>query len=89
MSLPPLPEPFDPAYAFLSEEGLEDCPVFTADQMRAYGEARAKAMQERCANVADEHAERNYPWGSENTDRYHAQADWAESIASAIRGLKP
>lgn len=41
--------------------------------------------RERCAKIADEHARRNYPWGSENTDRYHAQADWAERIAAVIR----
>ena len=44
-----------------------------------------KAERERCAKVADHHARRNYPWGSENTDIYHAQAHWAERIAAAIR----
>ncbi len=41
--------------------------------------------RERAARVADEHAKRNFTWGSENSDRYHAQADWAERIAAAIR----
>ena len=41
--------------------------------------------RERCAKVADKHAERDFTWGSENSDRYHAQADWAASIAAAIR----
>ena len=48
-------------------------------------DAAVAAERERCAKVADEHARRNYPWGSENTDRYHAQADWAERIAAVIR----
>ena len=43
------------------------------------------AAVERCAKIADEHARRDYPWGSENTDRYHAQADWAKRIAAVIR----
>ena len=41
--------------------------------------------REACAKVCDEKAKRNFTWGSENSDRYHAQADWAESCAKAIR----
>lgn len=48
-------------------------------------DAAVAAERERCAKIADAHARRDYPWGSENTDRYHAQADWAERIAVAIR----
>lgn len=57
---------------------------FSAHHRRGYEKGRREAMEE-CARIADEHARRNYPWGSENTDRYHAQADWAERIAAAIR----
>ena len=46
--LPPLPEPAYEAY------------YYTADQMRAYGDARAAAAvareRERCAKACDEHA---------------------------------
>jgi hypothetical protein len=48
-------------------------------------DAAAAAERGRCAKIADEHARRNYPWGSENTDLYHAQADWAKRIAAVIR----
>ena len=41
--------------------------------------------RERAARVADEHAKRDFMWGSENSDRYHTQAYWAERIAAAIR----
>lgn len=44
--------------------------------------------REACARVCDELAKRNFPWGSENADRYHAQADWAEKCAAAIRARK-
>ena len=42
--LPPLPEPAYEAY------------YYTADQMRAYGDARAAAATEQAAKVCDEHA---------------------------------
>jgi len=53
----------------------------------AFDVARAAVAQERerAAKCADEHAKRDFTWGSENSDRYHAQADWAERIAAAIR----
>lgn len=38
-----------------------------------------------CEKICKEHAKRNFPVGNENSDRYHAQADWAEQIAKAIR----
>ncbi len=50
--------------------------------------AAVAAERERCAKVADEHARRTFTWGSENSDLYHAQADWAEAIAKSIRQLK-
>jgi hypothetical protein len=45
----PLPEP-----DFSLDGG--DQPCYTADQMRAYGDARAAAATERAAKVCDEHA---------------------------------
>ena len=41
--------------------------------------------REACAKVCDAKAERNFPWSSENADKYHAQADWANVCAEAIR----
>jgi hypothetical protein len=43
------------------------------------------AEREACAKVCDAKAKRNFNWGSEHADKYHAQADWAEGIAAAIR----
>jgi hypothetical protein len=77
----PLPEPWIVG-------GVLHAPVegtFTASQMRDYALAHIAAERARCAKIADEHARRNYPWGSENTDKYHAQAHWAARIAAAIR----
>ena len=45
----------------------------------------AAAEREACAMVCDAKAERNFPWSSENADKYHAQADWANVCAEAIR----
>ena len=45
----------------------------------------AKEEREACAKVCDAKAERNFPWSSENADKYHAQADWANVCAEAIR----
>ena len=45
----------------------------------------AKQEREACAMVCDAKAERNFPWSSENADKYHAQADWANVCAEAIR----
>ena len=55
----------------------------TAERDRALDQER-----ERCARVCDKHAERNFPWGSENSDIYHAQAAWAQRCAKAIRALE-
>lgn len=48
-------------------------------------ERAVKAEREACAQICDAKAKRNFNWGSENADKYHAQADWAEHIAVAIR----
>lgn len=45
-----------------------------------------QAATERAAKIADGYAKRDFPWASENSDTYHAQADWAQLIAAAIRG---
>ena len=42
---------------------------------------------EQCAQACDKRARRNYPWGSENSDVYHAQADWAAQCARDVRAL--
>ena len=47
--------------------------------------AGAAAEREACARICDEKAKRNFNWGSENADRYHAQADWAVFCAASIR----
>jgi len=69
--MPPLPEPYGqitthtitgqqffyrwPELPYL--DNAKDCvTVYTADQMRAYGDARAAAATERAAQVCDEHA---------------------------------
>jgi hypothetical protein len=59
------------------------------EDVRLYGAACAAAEREACAKVCDEKATRNFPWGSENSEKYHAQADWAEHIAWAIRARGP
>ena len=46
MTLPPLPEPAE-MMATLTPDGVIEVPHFTADQMRAYGEACAAAERER------------------------------------------
>jgi len=48
----------------------------------------AKAIadeREACAQIADEHARRDFNWASENAEAYHAQANWATHIAHRIR----
>ena len=51
MTLPPLPAPH--ATSFYAN------PLFTDDQMRAYGEVCAAAERERAARVAEQQAECN------------------------------
>lgn len=41
--------------------------------------------REACAKLCDEKAKRDFNWASENADKYHAQASWAELCARAIR----
>lgn len=57
-------------------------------EVREYARLALAQERERCAQVCDNHAERNFPWGSENSDIYHAQAAWAERCAKAIRALE-
>lgn len=45
--------------------------------------AYAEAVDELVAG----YARRNYPWGSENSDIYHTQADWADRIRQDLRRL--
>lgn len=58
------------------------------EALRAERDAAAVAMRERCAQVADEHAKCTFPYSSENSHIYHAQADWAEAIAKSIRQMR-
>ena len=76
----------DEIYAAWAPSSPADAQHYVPLYDRAALDAAVAAEREQCAKIADEHARRNYPWGSENTDRYHAQADWAERIAAAIRG---
>ncbi len=57
------------------------------EQQRLIRDTWAAAV-ERCAKIADEHARRYYPSGSENSHFYNAQAHWAERIAATIRREK-
>jgi len=49
----------------------------------------AALVLEEAARVCDEKAKRDFPWGSESSDIYHTQADWAAVCAKAIRAMKP
>lgn len=40
---------------------------------------------EECARVADAHSTTDFPMASENSEKYWAQALWAERIAKQIR----
>jgi hypothetical protein len=48
----------------------------------------ANDIIEACAKACDNRAKFDFPWGSENTDRYRAQAEWAAQCAKDIRALK-
>jgi hypothetical protein len=83
----PLPAAFanwDPRYEDLV------CPVFTADQMRAYGNARARAATERAAQVCrDKERSRSevamsHPEGSPARERCSAAARSALDCAYSI-----
>lgn len=50
----PLPEPALTSYVTDSVMRSIECKSWTADQMRAYGDAREAAARERCANLCDD-----------------------------------
>ena len=58
---------------------------WTITLLERFAKLVAAAEREACAKVCDAKAERNFPWSSENADKYHAQADWANVCAEAIR----
>ena len=58
---------------------------FDDDGIERFAELVAAAEREACAKVCDEKAKRDFNWASENADKYHAQASWAELCARAIR----
>jgi len=59
--------------------------TFTDQELAAF----AALVLEEAARVCDEKAKRDFPWGSESSDIYHTQADWAAVCAKAIRTMKP
>lgn len=62
----------------------------TRENEAAKGEREAALIartREEDAQIATKHATRNFPWASENSHTYHAQAEWAKRIAAAIRAL--
>jgi len=77
--MPPLPHHPEPRTMRWTELEIASIRKAQADA--------ARAALEQAAKVCDEKARRNFPWGSENSDIYHAQADWAEHCADAIRAL--
>ena len=55
--LPPLPEPYTEQvveYTGIAVNRVDRFPLYTADQMRAYGDARAAAERERCVFDAEQ-----------------------------------
>jgi hypothetical protein len=56
---------------------------------REVWEAAAQAVRdaviEECAKVCEYGP---YPWASENSDRYHIQAEWSRHLQDKIRALK-
>ena len=70
-----------------TEFGWQECHryEFDDDELLHFAAIVAAAEREACAKVCDAKAERNFPWSSENADKYHAQADWANVCAEAIR----
>lgn len=81
MELPKLPEKDIISYDYAG------IPIYayTADQIQDYARKAVLMEREACAKVCDDKATRNFTWASENSDKYHAQADWAELCAAAIR----
>ena len=88
---PPIHTGWEPIYTFpVSHEGWQgDMVVVTPEEFERFALAMyrlgAEDMRERAAEICDEMAKRNFPWGSENSDIYHGQADWAELCAAKIR----
>lgn len=85
IELPELPVPVVAPSTLVTTASGTFGPLFTADQMRAFARQAVAEAMERAAQIADKYAKRDFTWGSENSDRHHAQADWAELIAAAIR----
>jgi hypothetical protein len=52
-NLSPLPKPYDLIVVLIKGGELSEVPVWDADQMRAYGEARAAAEREACARLVE------------------------------------
>jgi hypothetical protein len=84
IELPELPEPFgfaepttrSPAFHFLRRQNEAGTGMFTAEQMRAYGEQCAKAERERAAKRCEVIAWR---------ENHSADYSYAEECAAAIR----
>lgn len=97
MSKIELPQPPSPSIRVTHETDAVYCSDVPKDQVpphddywslarvNAHGKACARAALERAAQIAGKFAKRDFPWGSETSDRYHAQADWAELVEAAIR----
>ena len=54
-------------------------------ELERFAELIRADEREACAKLCDEKAKRDFNWASENADKYHAQASWAELCAKAIR----
>lgn len=92
LELPPVsfwrsPRPSNAGVLYDSRrEAVQNCeqvcePLYTADQMLAYGEECARMERERCAKVADQYATSG-GWTGRYFDGY---VDAAKAIASALR----
>ena len=65
--------------------GVETEYIFDFDDLLEFAELIRADEREACAKMCDEKAKRDFNWASENADKYHAQATWAELCAKAIR----
>ena len=74
-------------YACITETmtGVETEYIFDLDDLFEFAELIRQDEREQCAKLCDEKAKRDFNWASENADKYHAQASWAELCAKAIR----
>ena len=88
-TMPPMPEP---AQTHMKDGGvllpLLTGPLFTADQMRAYGQQCAAAERERMA-LTDDAIERAYneTWRSLPSDFGHTLGDWFAAGARYVASL--